>query len=220
MLEAAEGYAVLDREGKRLGLFIELVGGDRIVIRHDGVFVWHRRLLPLTAVADVVPDQRAVVLLLSKGTLADTEAPATPTLEISGTAEEDAPARKAWPERIDRYVGPVEGDADQADVTREGAEQEPSAHSEDMQTVAREEDPPPGTPDRKDHRTDERHLLFISTPAGYSLAGREGPAPHRGDRIELPGQPISFVVVKLGASPLPNDRRSCAYLEPTAEPRQ
>jgi len=207
MLEAAEGYAVLDREGKRLGLFIELVDGDRIVIRHDGVFVWHRRLLPLTAVADVVPDQRAVVLLLSKRTLADTEAPATPTPEVSGTAEEDAPTRKAWPERIEHYVGPVEGDADQADLAPEGEEQEPSAHSEDM-------------PDRKDQRTDERHLLFISTPAGYSLAEREGPAPHRGDRIELPGQQISFVVVKRGASPLPNDRRSCAYLEPTAGLRQ
>ena len=73
-LEAAEGYAVFDAEGKRLGAFVELAADDRIAIRHDGVFVWHRRLLPITDVVNVIPDQRAVVLKVSKRTLADTKA--------------------------------------------------------------------------------------------------------------------------------------------------
>ena len=76
-LEAAEGYAVFDAEGKRLGAFVELAADDRIAIRHDGVFVWHRRLLPITDVVNVIPDQRAVVLKVSKRTLADTKSPAS-----------------------------------------------------------------------------------------------------------------------------------------------
>lgn len=200
MLEAAQGYAVLDREGKRIGAFVELAGGDRIVIRHDGVLVWHRRLLPIAAVANVIPDQRAVVLLVGERTLADTETPATQTPETSGVAEENPARSDAWQERINRYVGPVEGDADQPDLSRDGAEQEPPPHSEKLRhSIAREED---------------RHVLFISTPAGYALAEQEGPPPRLGDRIEIPGQAISFLVVKLGTSPLPNDRKSCAYLEP------
>jgi hypothetical protein len=95
---------------------------------------------------NVIPDQRAVVLKVSKRTLAETEAPASQVQD-----------------------------------------------------------------------TDKRYLFFIATPAGYSLAEQEGPPPRRGDRIEIPGQATSFLVVKLGPSPLPNDRRSCAYLEPTAE---
>ena len=85
--------------------------------------------------------------------------------------------------------------------------------------IAREEDPSPPTPARKDQDTDKRYLLFIATPAGYSLAEQEGSPPRRGDRIEIPGQATSFHVVKLGPSPLPNDHRSCAFLEP-AELRQ
>jgi hypothetical protein len=204
-LEAAEGYAVFDSEGKRLGAFVELAADDRIAIRHDGVFVWHRRLLPITDVVNVIPDQRAVVLKVSKRTLADTKAPASQAPET--------PPSEAWHERVERYVGPAEGDADQPDLSRDAAADEP--HEEDVRhPVAREEDPSPPTPARKDQDTGKRHLLFIATPAGYSLAEQEGPPPRRGDPIEIPGQATWFVVVKLGPSPLPNDRRSCAYLEP------
>src|SRR5712691_7370932 len=86
MLAAAQGYAVLDREGTRIGAFVELTGGDRIAIRHDGVFVWHRRLLPITTVANVVPDQRAVLLTVDGQALAGTEPPPTPALGTSGIA--------------------------------------------------------------------------------------------------------------------------------------
>ena len=214
-LEAAGGYAVFDAEGKRLGAFVELAADDQIAIRLDGVFVWRRRLLPIRDVVSVIPDQRAVVLKVSKRTLADTEAPASQAPEPSRVAEDPSPS-EAWHERVERYVGPVEGDADQPDLSHDAAAHEP--HDENRRhPVAREEDPSPPTPAGKDQDTDKRHLLFIATPAGYSLAEQAGPPPHRGDRIDIPGQTTSFLVVKLGPSPLPNDRRSCAYLEPTTE---
>ena len=93
-LEAAEGYAVFDAEGKRLGAFVELAAGDRIAIRHDGVFVWRRRLLPITDVVNVIPDQRAVVLKVSKRTLADTEALASQAPEPSRVAEKNPAAKR------------------------------------------------------------------------------------------------------------------------------
>jgi hypothetical protein len=97
-LEAAEGYAVFDAEGKRLGAFVELAADDRIAIRHDGVFVWRRRLLPITDVVNVIPDQRAVVLKVSKRTLAETEAPASQVPEPSRVAEENPSPSEAWNE--------------------------------------------------------------------------------------------------------------------------
>ena len=54
-LKAAEGYAVFDPEGKRLGAFVELAADDRIAIRHDGVFVWRRRLCQITDVVNDIP---------------------------------------------------------------------------------------------------------------------------------------------------------------------
>ena len=159
---------MFDPDGKRLGAFVELAADDRIAIRHDGVFVWRRRLLPITDVVNVIPDQRAVVLKVSKRTLADTKAPVSQAPEPSSrVAEENPPPSEAWQERVERYVGPVEGDADQPDLSRDAAAHEP--HDEDMRhPVAREEDPSPPTPARKDQDTDKRYLLFIATPEGYS----------------------------------------------------
>ena len=209
MLEAAQGYAVVDREGKRIGAFVELASDDRIAIRHDGVFVWHRRLLPMTSVANVIAEQRAVVLKVDERTLPDGQTPSTSPPEASDMAEDDPPSRDAWQDRIHRYLAPVEGGAGQRELSNEDTNREPSAH-------AREPDQPRSEPDRSDKRNAERHLLFISTSAGYSLVEREGAPPPPGDRLELAEQAMSFVVLMLGASPLPNDQRSCAYLAPTA----
>jgi hypothetical protein len=41
----------------------------------------------------------------------------------------------------------------------------------------------------------------------------DGPPPPLGPRVEVPGQAGGFSVMKVGRSPLPNDPRSCAYLE-------
>lgn len=54
------------------------------------------------------------------------------------------------------------------------------------------------------------YLLFVPSPQGYRLEERDGPAPERDERVEIDG--AAFVVSRVGASPLPQDLRPCAYL--------
>jgi uncharacterized coiled-coil protein SlyX len=56
------------------------------------------------------------------------------------------------------------------------------------------------------------HLLFAPDRAGYILEERSGPPPAPGKTIVLGDSRIQFVVMKVGASPLPGDRRRCSYL--------
>jgi hypothetical protein len=57
------------------------------------------------------------------------------------------------------------------------------------------------------------HLLFVPTPQGYRLLQRNGDAPALGETLELPGICAGgLIVAKLSPSPLPHDRRPCAYL--------
>ena len=62
-------------------------------------------------------------------------------------------------------------------------------------------------------------VAFVASPDGYRLLGRDGPPPVSGAVLELDGD--AFVVLRLGPSPLPGDRRRCAFLErkepPSAE---
>jgi hypothetical protein len=56
------------------------------------------------------------------------------------------------------------------------------------------------------------HILHVAGN-GYRIVSRTGTAPTVDTRLEIDGRP--FVVTRVGRSPLPNDRRTCAYLEPT-----
>ena len=56
-----------------------------------------------------------------------------------------------------------------------------------------------------------KHLLFVWTPTGYRLEEREGAPPAIGEQVELDGRRER--VSKIGPSPLPGDRRPCAYLQ-------
>jgi hypothetical protein len=59
----------------------------------------------------------------------------------------------------------------------------------------------------------EEHLLFVPTPRGYLLVERSGAAPALGEVVELSETPDArLAVAKLASSPLPSDRRICAYL--------
>ncbi|MGH2922237.1 MAG: hypothetical protein ACRDKU_09245 [Gaiellaceae bacterium] len=60
----------------------------------------------------------------------------------------------------------------------------------------------------------DQHLLFISKPTGYELMAREGDPPAVGSVVELDGQG-RFFVSRISPSPLPADKRPCAYLQPT-----
>jgi len=56
----------------------------------------------------------------------------------------------------------------------------------------------------------QQHLLFVWTPGGYELVEREGEPPAVGAAVEVDGKRLR--VTKLAPSPLPGDRRLCAYL--------
>jgi hypothetical protein len=197
LLATAQQYAVLEPRGKRIGAFIGLVGAgaEGFAIRHDGIFLWRRRVLPITMVAKVLPQQRAVILTVDRGSLERTDTGPTSDAGTSHSGDDDAPADRAWQERIARYVSVSNGRGDNP--------------------VGEEGERPAVEPRGSDRQEDERHLLFVSTSRGYHLVEQDGPAPDVFRDVSVPEHEGLFRVVKLAASPLPNDSRVCAYLEQT-----
>ena len=61
-------------------------------------------------------------------------------------------------------------------------------------------------------------VAFAPTPEGYRLVECLGAAPVLGGTVDVPGHSSALVVSKLGKSPLPHDRRPCAYLEASKHP--
>jgi hypothetical protein len=53
------------------------------------------------------------------------------------------------------------------------------------------------------------YVLFVSSPAGYTLREIDGDPPHLGEELDDNGH--TLVVNKLGSSPLPGDSRTCAF---------
>jgi hypothetical protein len=58
---------------------------------------------------------------------------------------------------------------------------------------------------------DRKYLLFVWKPSGYELREADGDAPPVGALVEVDDREEQ--VVKVGQSPLPNDPRTCAYLQ-------
>jgi hypothetical protein len=56
----------------------------------------------------------------------------------------------------------------------------------------------------------EAHLLFVWKTTGYELREEPGDAPAVGAEVETDGQLLR--VTKVAPSPLPGDKRACAYL--------
>jgi hypothetical protein len=54
------------------------------------------------------------------------------------------------------------------------------------------------------------YLLFVAKPSGYELREQEGDPPGVGSDVEFDGEMLR--VTKVAPSPLPGDRRPCAYL--------
>ena len=54
------------------------------------------------------------------------------------------------------------------------------------------------------------YLLFVSKPSGYELHERDGDPPGVGAEVEQDGKTMR--VTKIAPSPLPGDKRQCAYL--------
>lgn len=56
----------------------------------------------------------------------------------------------------------------------------------------------------------EAHLLFVWKPSGYELREEAGDPPAVGSEVEQDGERLR--VTKVAPSPLPGDKRACAYL--------
>lgn len=211
-LASARGYAVFDRRGKRVGAFIERTGasGEGIAIRHDGVFLWRRRVLPITTVAEVLPEHGAVVLSVDRRTLEGTNATPARVATTSST-DEDGRSDDDWHGRIARYVSPAESDSD-AGKAGEDRERALAAEDPERLRIMGASGEPEGETGSAES-TAQGHLLFVSTSHGYQLVERHGPAPAVFDQVSVPERDGLFRVAKLATSPLPNDRRVCAYLE-------
>jgi hypothetical protein len=56
-----------------------------------------------------------------------------------------------------------------------------------------------------------KYLLFIWKPSGYELREAEGEPPVVGAEVEADEKRLR--VTKVAPSPLPNDQRTCVYLQ-------
>jgi hypothetical protein len=56
-----------------------------------------------------------------------------------------------------------------------------------------------------------KYLLFIWKPSGYELREAEGEPPAVGAEVEADEKRLR--VTKVAPSPLPNDQRTCVYLQ-------
>jgi hypothetical protein len=56
-----------------------------------------------------------------------------------------------------------------------------------------------------------KYLLFIWKPSGYELREVDGEPPAVGSEVEA--DDLKLRVSKVAPSPLPNDKRPCAYLQ-------
>ena len=56
----------------------------------------------------------------------------------------------------------------------------------------------------------EAHLLFVWKPSGYELHEEPGDVPAVGAEVKQDGELLR--VSKVAPSPLPGDKRECAYL--------
>jgi hypothetical protein len=59
----------------------------------------------------------------------------------------------------------------------------------------------------------EGHLIFVWKTSGYELQERDGDVPPVGSEVDEDGEKLR--VTKIAPSPLPGDRRQCAYLART-----
>ena len=123
----------------------------------------------------------------------------TPAVAVDSTASakrvEAEPAVSEAPERSDAWTAaPSPAAAAQASWSKQRPEGSPEGEGQ--------------------ARPDLGHLLFVPTYQGYLLLQRSGSAPTLGEVLELPDTPgVRLVVAKLALSPLPQDKRVCAYLD-------
>jgi hypothetical protein len=166
-------------------MFIELVeGGSEVAIRHEGAFVWRRRVLPFATVAAVLPKhgaRGAVVLNVAEETFDRANDTQAGTEDHLPSTDENCVSEEELTGRLAPYV------------TRDS-----------------HEDVGPSPSSRESLA---QHLLFVPTPQGYQLVEQDGDTPTAFAEVSLPGHENAFRVIKVARSPLPFDGRLCAYPE-------
>ena len=58
---------------------------------------------------------------------------------------------------------------------------------------------------------EQRYLVFVWSPTGYTLREQDGEPPTVGDEIDDGDRRLR--VLKVGASPLPGDPRPCVFTQ-------
>jgi hypothetical protein len=61
------------------------------------------------------------------------------------------------------------------------------------------------------HHAETGHLLFVWSSNGWTLQERDGDVPALGETVEA--NELLLRISKIGPSPLPGDRRLCAYTQ-------
>ena len=155
-----------------------------------------------------------------------------PNPASAGSRDGSAKARGMWFRRRRRQaqldLSALDGLADLVErivalLPEQSARRKPQPPPEPVQVEVRLPAPKPvpePVPERAERADEPAPVLFVASASGYRLVESDGPAPSRGDRVELADG--SFRVLRLGPSPLPGDSRRCAFLEreePSAEPR-
>ena len=86
--------------------------------------------------------------------------------------------------------------------------------SERRGPAAQETAAAPPASDVGPERASTGHVRFVAYPDGYRLLSSDERCARSGDVVEVEGR--SFLVTRVGRSPLPGDRRPCAYLTTAA----
>ena len=115
-----------------------------------------------------------------------------------------------------RALGAVELRAAAATRREDDVRQELERRAAELAEYARELDERVASPAHSSSRPvrEDEHVALVSTADRYRLIVRTGPPPEPGTAVELDDMP--YRTLRLTASPLPGDDRSCALLE--AEP--
>jgi hypothetical protein len=209
--DLVEALAEQERSGQRLGEVLVARG-----------------LVSAAAVANALAEQRGSFFKTEYGFGTGLRA----LMGRSSAPESGATPPKAPPlsptQPPGRAVGDTSAVAAGSTASAKRVEAEPTVSEEPERSVAWTSGPPPaaaaqassskqrreGSPEAQGQpRPDPGHLLFVPTYQGYLLLQRSGSAPALGEVLELPDTPgVRLVVAKLALSPLPQDKRVCAYL--------
>jgi hypothetical protein len=160
-------------------------------------------------------ENEAAALDAARGTIAVQNAElARQVEELQAAAAQESAARAADIERANAEVSQRSAEADLRIAEADARIAELEAQRDELLQASRVSEQPAEqeTPRYADSTS---HLLFVADHDGYQLVERDGPPPAPGTTFELGaenGTVSTYVVSRVGASPLPGLRSACAYV--------